>query len=56
VYIAPEGGSGYHLRTQAWLNHFGGDEPDNLLFILQAIPLLDPNAVARPNRNDHPAI
>lgn len=46
VYIAPEGGTGYHMRTQAWLQHFGGDEPDNLLFILQAIPLLTPQAVS----------
>jgi hypothetical protein len=46
VYIAPEGGSGYHMRTQAWLNHFGGDEPENLLFILQAVPLLTPQAVS----------
>ncbi len=46
VYIAPEGGSGYHLRTQAWLDYFGGDEPENLLFILQAIPLLTPQAVS----------
>jgi hypothetical protein len=45
VYIAPEGGTGYHLRTQAWLNHFGGEEPENVLFILQAVPLLDPKAV-----------
>jgi len=46
VYIAPEGGSGYNMRTQAWLEHFGGGEPDNLLFILQAIPLLTPQAVS----------
>lgn len=45
VYIAPEGGSGYRARVDAWLNHFGGDEPNNLFFILQAIPLLNPQAV-----------
>ena len=46
IYIAPEGGSGYHMRTAAWLDHFGGEEPTNVLFVLQAIPLLDPRAVS----------
>lgn len=46
VYIAPEGGSGYHMRTQAWLTHYGGAEPDNLVFVLQAVPLLNPQAVS----------
>lgn len=45
VYIAPEGGEGYHMRADAWLDHFGGDEPDNIVFILQAVPILDPHAV-----------
>lgn len=45
VYIAPEGGNGYHMRADAWLDHFGGDEPSNLVFILQAITMLQPRAV-----------
>lgn len=45
VYIAPEGGNGYHMRADAWLGHFGGTEPENLVFILQAITMLQPRAV-----------
>ena len=45
VYIAPEGGNGYHMRADAWLDHFGGDEPENVVFILQAITMLQPKAV-----------
>jgi predicted transcriptional regulator len=46
VYIAPEGGAGYHMRTEAWLQHFGGEEPQNLVFLLQAVPILNPQAVS----------
>lgn len=45
VYVAPEGGNGYHMRADAWLEHFGGDEPENVVFILQAITMLQPRAV-----------
>ncbi len=45
VYIAPEGGNGYHMRTSAWLDHFGGDEPENVVFVLQAVTMLQPKAV-----------
>lgn len=46
VYVAPEGGSGYLKRCEAWLAHHGGEQPDNLVFILRAVPILDPLAVA----------
>lgn len=46
VYIAPEGGNGYHMRTEAWLKYFGGDEPDNLIFLLQSVPMLNPQSVS----------
>lgn len=47
IYIAPEGGSGYHLRASAWLAHHNVTrEPENIMFILQAIPLLTPQAVS----------
>ena len=46
VYIAPEGGSGYRARVDAWLTRFGGDEPPNLVFLLQAVPMLNPQAVS----------
>lgn len=46
VYIAAEGGSGYRLRADAWLAHNGGDEPQNIVFIIQAIPFLNPSAVS----------
>ncbi len=42
VYVAPEGGGGYRKRIDAWLLHYGGEEPENLVFVLQAIPLLNP--------------
>ncbi len=45
VYIAPEGGNGYHMRTEAWLQYFGGTEPDNLIFLLQSVPMLNPQSV-----------
>lgn len=45
VYIAPEGGSGYRQRVDAWLSHHGGDEPQNILFILQTVTLLNPQTL-----------
>ena len=45
VYIAPEGGSGYRARVDAWLHHFGGEEPQNIYFILQTVTLLNPQTV-----------
>lgn len=41
VYVAPEGGSGYLKRCEAWLAHHGGQQPRNLLFILRSVPMLD---------------
>ncbi len=45
VYIAPEGGNGYHMRIEAWLQYFGGEEPNNLIFLLQSVPMLNPQSV-----------
>lgn len=45
IYVAPEGGSGYRQRVDAWLNHFGGSEPKNILFILQTVTLLNPQTL-----------
>lgn len=45
VYIAPEGGSGYRIRAEAWLDRFGGDEPENIVWLLQAVPMLNVQAV-----------
>lgn len=45
VYIAPEGGSGYRIRAEAWLSRFGGDEPENIVWLLQAVPMLNVQAV-----------
>lgn len=45
VYIAPEGGSGYRQRVDAWLAHHGGSEPQNIFFILQTVTLLNPQTL-----------
>lgn len=41
IYVAPEGGSGYLKRCEAWLAHHGGEQPKNLLFVLRSVPMLD---------------
>lgn len=41
VYVAPEGGSGYRARVDAWVSQHGGEVPDNLVFVLRDIPMLD---------------
>jgi AAA domain-containing protein len=41
VYVAPEGGSGYRARVDAWVSHHGGEEPKNLVFVLRDVPMLD---------------
>lgn len=46
VYVAPEGGSGYLKRCEAWIAHHGGEQPENLAFILRSVPMLDQMAVA----------
>lgn len=40
IYIAPEGGSGYWKRAQAWAAYHEADLPTNLIFLLDA-PRLD---------------
>lgn len=45
VYVAPEGGGGYRKRVEAWLLHHGGEEPENLVFVLRSVSMLDPSAV-----------
>lgn len=45
VYIAPEGGSGYHQRVDAWLAYHGGPEPTNIFFILQSVTILNPQTL-----------
>jgi uncharacterized protein YjhX (UPF0386 family) len=45
VYIAPEGGSGYHQRVDAWLAYHGGEEPKNIFFILQSVTILNPQTL-----------
>lgn len=46
VYVAPEGGSGYLKRCEAWLAQHGGKQPQNLVFVLRSVPILDAMAVA----------
>lgn len=46
VYVAPEGGGGYRTRVDAWIAQHGGEEPQNLVFVLRSVPLLDAAAVA----------
>jgi hypothetical protein len=41
IYVAPEGGSGYARRAQAWLQHWKKDAPPNLRFIRAAPRLGD---------------
>jgi uncharacterized protein YjhX (UPF0386 family) len=41
VYVAPEGGSGYRARVDAWVSHHGGEAPENLVFVLRDVPMLD---------------
>lgn len=41
VYVAPEGGSGYRARVDAWVSQHGGGDPDNLVFVLRDVPMLD---------------
>ena len=42
IYIAPEGGSGYWKRAQAWATHHNSALPTNLIFMLDAPRLDDP--------------
>ena len=42
VYIAPEGGQGYHKRALAWSLHFGRPVPHNIVWLLDAPRLDDP--------------
>jgi len=42
VYIAPEGGQGYHKRALAWSLHFGRPVPLNIVWLLDAPRLDDP--------------
>jgi hypothetical protein len=46
IYVAPEGGSGYARRAQAWLQHWKKDAPPNLRFI-RAAPRLGDTADLR---------
>lgn len=41
VYVAPEGGSGYRARVDAWVAQHGGEAPQNLVFVLRDVPMLD---------------
>lgn len=46
VYIAPEGGSGYHARASAWIEqHQCKQPPSNIYFRLEALSMLDDGAV-----------
>lgn len=45
IYIAPEGGSGYHQRVDAWLAYHGVEEPENIYFILQSVTILNPQTL-----------
>lgn len=42
IYIAPEGGSGYWKRANAWATHHEAELPHNLIFLLDAPRLDDP--------------
>jgi hypothetical protein len=42
VYIAPEGGQGYHKRVEAWTAHYGRPIPNNIVWLLDAPRLDDP--------------
>lgn len=41
VYVAPEGGGGYRARVDAWVAQHGGEAPQNLVFVLRDVPMLD---------------
>jgi hypothetical protein len=47
VYVAAEGGGGYLNRCEAWLQHYGGDQPSNLVFVLRSVSILDSVVLAR---------
>jgi hypothetical protein len=47
VYVAAEGGGGYLNRCEAWLLEYGGAQPQNLVFILRSVPILDSVTLAR---------
>ena len=41
ICSAPEGGTGYRKRMDAWCQHHGVTPPENLYSIFDTVPLLD---------------